>query len=239
MASQRPDPFPNATTITLSAEQLDASPHFPPLYALENEAFAHAHTKSIAGKEFLPKEVGRFYAPQDMLDEIGTEGLCMIAFEKQEGSEIIGTISAKPFHEPKIAVDTAGKHSRMLFKRSVSEKQMNGQAVDAIMKGEEEAEKWELLASVVSLRVKGMGVASMLMEKCVAEIKRRSIQNWHEKQRAGNPKIVLYLSTMQELNEVYYQKRGWTTTSTRRIPAGTTGNRDEFGIVEMMKTIPP
>lgn len=50
-------------------------------------------------------------------------------------------------------------------------------------------------------------------------------------------KIVLLLSTMQELNEGYYAKRGWKATVLRRFPPGTMGSRDGFGVIEMMKII--
>lgn len=45
------------------------------------------------------------------------------------------------------------------------------------------------------------------------------------------------LSSMQELNETYYAKRGWTTTGVRRFQPGTMGSRDGFGVVEIMKIV--
>ena len=49
--------------------------------------------------------------------------------------------------------------------------------------------------------------------------------------------VLLMLSSMQELNEAYYAKRGWETTGVRRFPPGTMGSRDGFGVVEMMKVV--
>ena len=59
-----------------------------------------------------------------------------------------------------------------------------------------------------------------------------------EKEKGKNTEILLMLSSLQELNESYYQKRGWSTTNIRRFPKGTMGSQDGFGVVEMMKVIP-
>lgn len=58
-----------------------------------------------------------------------------------------------------------------------------------------------------------------------------------EEKEEGKSKIRLMLSTMQDLNETYYAKRGWTTTAVRRFPPGTSGSRDGFGVVEMGKVV--
>ena len=49
--------------------------------------------------------------------------------------------------------------------------------------------------------------------------------------------VLLMLSSMQELNETYYAKRGWEKSGVRRFPPGTMGSRDGFGVVEMMKVV--
>ena len=54
----------------------------------------------------------------------------------------------------------------------------------------------------------------------------------------GKGEVLLMLSSLQELNESYYQKRGWSTTNIKRFPKGTMGSQDGFGVVEMMKIIP-
>ena len=59
-------PFPDAHATILTTSELATSPHFPALYALENEAFSHAHQHGIPGKILLSG--GRFEQPQDMLE---------------------------------------------------------------------------------------------------------------------------------------------------------------------------
>lgn len=172
-----------------------------------------------------------------MLSELGPSGFCLIAFSD---SEIIGTISAKPFEESKAepAVAPDG-HPRLLFKRPppVSREQ------EVMRQGaeDEDGERWELLASAVALRVKGMGVASVLADNCVEEIRRMVREGERNGEGEVNgerdEKVILYLSTLQELNEEYYQKRGWRSTGVRRFEAGTAGSRDGFGVVEMVKVV--
>ena len=177
-----------------------------------------------------------------VLDELGPEGFCMIAFEEGENSDIIGSISAKPFEEPTTAIEKEGKHPRMHYKRSVA---TPSAVVNGVAAGEgvqdESGEKWELLMMGVALKVKGMGVASRLMEKCVEEIGRRVGEEvagvGGGEGGDGKSRVVLYLSTMKELTEVYYQRKGWKTTSTTRVEAGVARNRDPFHVVEMVKVV--
>ena len=246
----RPPTFPDARTIILTISDLADSPHFPALYSLENEAFNHAHMYGVSGKQFLNQ--GRFTQPQDMLDEIGPDGFCMIMFEHGgENAEIIGSISAKPFTIATQKPETNGdQHPRLLFKRAPPEK------IDEVVEGET-GEKWELLAMAVALRVKGKGVAGLLMEECIEEIRREialaaeadtdsmeAVIKRGEGGMANGPgekgedkKIVLYLSTLQDINEGYYLRRGWRTTSVKRVEKGTAGAIDGFGIVEMIKVV--
>ena len=66
----------------------------------------------------------------------------------------------------------------------------------------------------------------------------RGAVNWNEQGKdKEDGKIMLLLSTMQELNEHYYAKRGWVTTGVQRFGPGTMGSRDGFGVVEMGRVI--
>lgn len=55
--------------------------------------------------------------------------------------------------------------------------------------------------------------------------------------RRGKGEVLLMLSSLQELNENYYKKRGWETSGVRRFEKGTMGSRDGFGVVEMMRVV--
>ena len=127
--------------------------------------------------------------------------------------------------------------------------------------------KWEILVTVVDPALQGRGLAGKLMDITVAEIRRRvkeqenssnagagvpngapgdsetvedntGVRNsdpHHQAEQQGQ--IWLLLSTMQELNEKYYAKRGWVTTASRQFEKGTMGSRDGFGVVEMRKVV--
>ena len=103
--------------------------------------------------------------------------------------------------------------------------------------------------------LQGRGLATQLMNLTVDEIKRRCGSNLRDPSAdqthtapsdsggAESTKIekrkevVLLLSTMKELNEDYYAKRGWTTTATREFPKGTLGSSEGFRVVEMFKRV--
>ena len=182
---------------------------------------------------------------------------------KQEGNgdRVIATASAKPYIPPKPDNNEAGgeKRSEKLFKRQPG--------TDNALAAYAELPKWEILCMVVEPTLQGRGIAGLLMGLMIEEIKRRVVQNeegGHERgyggdgrvnskgkndrgnvkgevdgrKEKGKGEVLLMLSSMQELNESYYAKRGWETTGVRRFPPGTMGSRDGFGVVEMMKIIP-
>jgi len=164
-----------------------------------------------------------------MLDELGPSGFSFIQFAAGEGSQIIGTASAKPFTESKAGAPTDGHH-RLLFKRPPpTEDSQAGKMAGEL--DNERAERWEVLIMAVDPQLQGQGIAGALMEMVVVEIRRRVAEGGKE------GKIVLMLSAMQELNEGYYLKRGWSTTGKRRFERGTMGSRDGFSVVEMVKII--
>ncbi len=45
------------------------------------------------------------------------------------------------------------------------------------------------------------------------------------------------LSTMQDVNETYYLKRGFKTMDVKTFPPGTQGSRDGFSVAEMVKVL--
>lgn len=245
-STPRLDPFPNVHTIILSGASLASSPYLIPLFTLTNDAFSYSHSESVAGKEYLPKSMGRYRQPTDIFDELGPEGFCMLAFEDAESTEIIGTISARPFNAQRVEKGEKN-HARFLFKRAPSthattlrngrdatEKAGKVQEVEQALL-DPDIENWELLASVVTFRVKGMGLASKLMEMCIDELRRMSLIKYRDRGGQGEVKMGLYLSTMKELNEEYYLKRGWVTTAENKIEKGVMGSRDGFSVAEMVR----
>ena len=90
--------------------------------------------------------------------------------------------------------------------------------------------RWELLAFGTDVSLMGQGLAGQLTELTNAEIRRRAAAE-------GKTKIVLMLSTMRDVNEPYYLKRGYKTMSVKTFPPGTQGSKDGFSVAEMVKVL--
>ena len=111
---------------------------------------------------------------------------------------------------------------------------------------------------VVEPGLQGRGIAGQLMDLIIQEIEHRvrgaennkggekgeggyghgdGDRNEREGGKKEKTEILLLLSTLLEINQSYYQKRGWETSNIRNFPPGTIGSRDGFGVVEMMKVI--
>ena len=224
---------PIRPTITLNSPELSTSPYLPELADLLDDVFRWAHTKKLPGKELLPASVGRLQAgPQQLVSEIGPEGFCIIMFEGRIGGKIIATASAKPY-KPTKAGTTYGSDINMLFKRAPQEDESsNRDTMDADIVGSdvENQSRWELLAFATEVGLMGQGIAGRLAELTNEEIRRRA-------GREGKGKVVLMLTSMRELNEAYYIKRGWTTMNVKLFAPGTGGSRDGFSVAEMVKVL--
>ena len=180
--------------------------------------------------------------------------------QEGNGDIVIATASAKPFIPPEPDKNEPGKETASkLFKRQPG--------TDEALAAYAELPKWEILCMVVEPTLQGRGIAGQLMGLTIEEIKRRVLEGKNggykrrhggnggtngeannvqkyikaehddEKKGKGKGEVLLMLSSMQELNESYYAKRGWQTTSVRRFPPGTMGSRDGFGVMEMMKVV--
>lgn len=230
----------NRQTFILSPSALSTSHHLRPLASLVNKSFSHSAVHGCPGKEFLPPSGRRLESPQQLVQEIGPDGFCVILLEDEQGGRVIGTASAKPYSHTKEGT-VHGNEVNMMFKRQpVAVIATNGTAPTEAPDTDHLASEWEILAMAVDVDMQGQGIAGTLMESTVQEVRTRAAaasaaaDDWEGEH---SPKIVLMLSTMQELNERYYTKRGWTTTAVRRFEPGTANSRDGFGVAEMVKVL--
>lgn len=210
-------------TLLLPSPSLPHSPHLPALFALLNRAFTHTHLHG-AGYAILPANVGRLEKPEQLASELGSEGFCIIAFSADDGGRMVGTASAKPYHAAK-AREGAGGEVNLIFKRP----EVGGDGGGVVEDGEG-LPAWELLAMAVEPELQGRGISTQLLEGTLEEIKRRVSEG-------GKRATRVLVSTMKELTEGYYQKKGWETTEERRFPPGTAGSRTGFTVVEMVKVV--
>ena len=169
---------------------------------------------------------------------------------------VIATASAKPYTPPPSNNDNSAggednASSEKLFKRQPG--------TDNALAAYAALPKWEILCMVVEPTLQGRGIAGQIMGETIEEVKRRVVAEKEEGRERGyngdgdgwmdgeggyesgkgmeKGEVLLMLSSMQELNEAFYKKRGWETTGVRRFPKGTMGSREGFGVVEMMRSV--
>ena len=231
------------SSIILDSSSLAKSDYLTPLAELLNDAYSNGHVHG-SDKQLLPKETLRLQSgPQQLVDEMGSDGFCVMLLEdpgsKEAGlKKILASGCAKPFKQSVEGV-THGSATNMMFKRAPASPTSPTEIEDPGVS------KWELLAFGTDLGYQGQGLAGQITKLVCTDIKRRVDEaakalgsvNGNLSGTNRTPKIVLLLTTMQELNEEYYKRRGWTTTKTMRYAPGVGGSRDGFGIVEMMKPL--
>lgn len=200
------------------------------------------------------------FSPEHRLHGECIEGLTTNA---DNGATLIATASAKPYVPTEPKGEEIGHKGHLLFKRpppgaSLPEMNSEGGMSDDYDDKEGSWPKWEILAIAVHPSLQNRGLASTLLGRVIEEIKTRSIPfktptkhpHPHHQNSTSRPettpnndgeaakgKVMLMLSTMLELNESYYLKRGFATTAVRRFEPGTMGSRGGFGVVEMMRWV--
>ena len=252
------------TTITLSTPQLSNSPHLPTLCTLINLAFDHAHR--TGHRTLLLKET-RLRSPTQLPEQLGPAGFCILAFAASDTAnfdekhgKLIATASAKPYapssKEPAEAGSLVSEINK-LFKRTRGvegkpPKPIFPELASSLFPEENEKEPeeglptWEIMAMGVDPALQGRGIASLMLEFTIEEVRRRVGEERRGKgkkegkedevsKKEWKGKIKILLSTMKELNEGYHQRKGWRTTAERRFEAGVGGSEEGFGIVDMVR----
>ena len=172
-----------------------------------NRAFDLSHRKD--GRELLPTdEKTRLLKPEQIAEEIDPDGFTILLFQNQNHEDgeteiLIGTASAKPYTPTKSSSES-GDPAYLLFKRPAPPSSEAPTDTTAFP-----IPKYEILAMAVDPSLQGQGLASRMLGLVVEEIKSRAVDEWSEKGLRGEKRVQILLSTMQEVNETYYAKRGW------------------------------
>ena len=184
--------------------------------------------------------------------------------QERKSATVIATASAKPYIPPAPDNNEAGKEkaSEKLFKRQPGTDNALA-AYAALPKWEILCMVVEPTLQGRGIAGQVMGLTIEEIKRRVVESKNEGHERRHgmnceggnhrggdgkgdddndddsgrKEKKMGKGEVLLMLSSMQELNEAYYAKRGWQTTGVRRFPPGTMGSRDGFGVVEMMKVV--
>lgn len=230
-------------TTTLSTPELSTSPHLPALYSLISLAFDHALR---TGYKPVVLTEDRLLGPAQILEEIGCNGFCILAFTssgtERQPSKLVATVSAKLYTVPgaeEWGEEVITKVNRM-FKRSAEAEKpaqpISQELSSASWKEKEEQGElptWEILAMAVDPEVQGPGIASRLLDIMIEEIQRRIKHEQEGSEKTeGEGKVKILLSTAKELNESYYLRKVWSTTGERRFEASVCGSE---GVVDMVK----
>ena len=250
---------PNLTTRTqlLSPASLNVSPHLPALFKLINHCFNISHNPP--GHSYLPSSpTSRLKTHTQLSEEIGPDGFTIIMLaqdtstqihgeeeEKQEGQSdtVIATASAKLFKRQPGTDNALAAYAQlpkweilcMVVEPTLQGRGIAGQVMGLTIEeikrrvGENE-DMW------LERRYDGDGGMDGEGDYGRGNGEGENVDGRKEKKK-GKGEVLLMLSSMQELNEEYYKKRGWETTGVRRFPPGTMGSRDGFGVVEMMKVV--
>ena len=176
---------------------------------------------------------------------------------REDGATLIATVSAKPYALTQLNEDQLRAKTHLLFKRPPSNHNGSNASMDERRDKEDDGwPKWEILAMAVHPTLQGRGLASRLLEQVIAEIKSRAsaslprhrhdqsgvdganqAENLDDEGKVAKGKVMLMLSTMLEINEAYYLKRGFISTDVRKFGPGTMGSRCGFSAVEMMRFV--
>ena len=111
----------------------------------------------------------------------------------------------------------------------------------------EGCQAWEVRLMAVDLSVQRRGVAAWMMKCLEAEVRRKAqevaaaaVLHTGAQQNGmvdEELKIQLRLSTLREINEAFWMKRGFRTTGEKKMPPGCWGSPNGFTVLEMAKDL--
>ena len=212
-----------STTLTLfTPSQLAASPLLKPLSTVINAAFA-TQGHQINGESVL--SAARLRYDGQLIDELGagTGTFTYVLHSRDEdGKEtVIATASAKRYLGK---VEIAG----------MQDFQQTGNTFTRFGPVAEGREMWELSTMAVDGRFQRQGLAGYLMKITEAEVVRRF--------RGGNVKgkgrkLIMAITTIKEVNEIFYRKRGFETDYEVVFPVGHMESVTGFTITHMSKEV--
>ena len=238
-------PVPSTTLRTYSITSLEADhAHLlPQLTTLINLCYSVSHTSSAHGI-LLPYSSKRLQTDTSLIGEVGKDAFVLVlSIQNSEGQEEpIATATAKPFKELGPTDLVQGNELLKHFKRraaaptsaSLKANQNLGSSSgpDTVTSPGQvtDAPKWEIVCNVVHPHYQKRGIAAQMFDALVKEIRTRESES-------GQRRIHFVITTMKELNENYYQKRGFVTTREQRFDKGVGGSEVGFSVVEMEKIV--
>ena len=247
----QPGPILNSRPTTLALvphEHLPSSPFLPLLPPLLNPAFRIGHSSTGT----LPLELDRLQSDEQFYDELQEDSWSYFLYytpdttsnlesDEKTGvpNSLLASVAFQPFR-PDFAL-TNRKGSDRVKEASKTFKTVS-------IPVPEGCQAWEVRLLAVDLSVQRQGVAMWMMKCLEAEVIRKAREaagaagalhtGAQEKTMVnGELKIQLRLSTIREINEGFWMRRGFRTTVEKKLPPGCWGSPNGFTMLEMAKDL--
>lgn len=213
-----------STTVTLFApSQLAKSPLLPSLVGVIILAFRHqGHEKD--GATVVNSD--RFQYDGQLLDELSNApGTFTYVLYYSGTEEVVATASAKRYMGAVEVIEPPNKQT---------EKNEKGNTFTRFWTVPDDTEAWELSTMAVDAKAQKQGLAGYLMRLTEDEVKRRF--------RVANSdtpvkKLVQMITTIKEVNGVFYSKKGFTKDYEKWYEPGHLGSENGFTIIHMSKLL--
>nr|OQO19714.1 hypothetical protein B0A51_12774 [Rachicladosporium sp. CCFEE 5018] len=186
---------------------------------------AHSSTKT------MPGEVARFQTETQFINELGSqEGtfIAVLAFDQPDGEPydgIIGTAAAKRYAPPTGALPPKSQQGETFSRSTESFATFEG------------AELWELRHMGIRPDLQGRGLAGYLMKFCEEEVQRLFDARKAKGEVVDGMGLVMLLTTLKEINETFYAKRGWKWDEEKKFGKGWMGSEAGFSVAHMSKRL--
>ncbi|KAI7286316.1 hypothetical protein KC345_g1238 [Hortaea werneckii] len=249
------------SSLAKSSTNNSSSPgQFTRLFHMINRSFSqsHAHSSKTGGKPLIPSHLDRLNSPEEFLAQVGSdEGtfVYIITYTSSDGGVgdvPVATAGAHRYDAP--VLETTGEEEggeagqgRKVFRRvGLPERAMEiagtGVGVDC----------WELKVMAVDVEAQGQGLASYLMKLVDDEVKKRfgslsgvngdgkiasaaAAQGIESNADAGRRRLFMLLTTLKEINEDLYARRGYQKDYETWHAPGTLGSETGFTVVHMSR----
>ncbi|KAI7545838.1 hypothetical protein KC331_g5979 [Hortaea werneckii] len=229
---------------------------FIKLFQMINRSFSqsHAHSSKTGGRPLIPAHLDRLNSPEEFLAQVGSdEGtfVYIITYTSSDGGAgdvPVATAGAHRYDAP--VLETTGEEEggeagqgRKVFRRvGLPQRAMEvaGSGVDV--------DCWELKVMAVDVEAQGQGLASYLMRLVDDEVKKRfwslggvngdgnaPAQGIESNLGAGRRRLFMLLTTLKEINEDLYARRGYQKDYETWHAPGTLGSETGFTVVHMSR----
>lgn len=214
------------TTVTLLPHSLLSTSEFLPLLPpLFNPAFSASHGESGV----LPAEIERLPSDTQILQELAPDSCTYLIYAKPASSAtalpvLYACASFQPYTGafPPEMPEAAKKFA------------------DPPTPLPEGTIAWSIKLLVVELHVQKQGIGSSLFSLLETEVRKRASTIREARAASGKPpvkEVQLKLSTIKEINQGFWVKKGFTVVGEKGHPPGTYGSKTGFTTSDMVKVL--